>query len=110
MKYLSDFWRSLEILLINCKVELKLKWSNYCVLSVAGNDDANGNYDNIFFTINDTELYVPVVNLSAIYNQKLTKLLSKAFKRSVYWKECKTKSENENTTNEYSCFLKFKFC
>ena len=84
MKYLSDFWRSLEILLINCKVELKLKWSNYCVLSAAGNDNANGNYDNIFFTINDTELYVPVVNLSAIYNQKLTKLLSKAFKRSVY--------------------------
>ena len=26
LKYLSNFWRSLEMLLINCKVELSLKW------------------------------------------------------------------------------------
>ena len=35
LKYLSNFWRSLEMPLINCKVELSLKWydkwfSNYC--------------------------------------------------------------------------------
>ena len=30
LKYLSNFWRSLEMVLINCKVELKLKWTNYC--------------------------------------------------------------------------------
>ena len=58
--------------LINCKVELKLKWSNYCVLSAAGNDNANGNDDNIIFTIKDTKLYVPVVTLSPRDNQKLT--------------------------------------
>ena len=30
LKYLSNFWRSLEMLLINCKVELSLKWyENY---------------------------------------------------------------------------------
>ena len=29
--------------LINCKVELKLKWTNYCVLSAAGNNNVNGN-------------------------------------------------------------------
>ena len=33
LKYLSNFWRSLEMPLINCKVELKLKWTKYCVLS-----------------------------------------------------------------------------
>ena len=32
LKYLSNFWRSFEMLLINCKVELKLKWTNHCVL------------------------------------------------------------------------------
>ena len=37
--------------LINCKVELKLKRSNYCLLSAAGNDSANGNDDNSIFTI-----------------------------------------------------------
>ena len=76
LKYLSNFWRSLEMPLINCKAELKLKWSNYCVLSVAGNGNANGNDDNIIFTIKDTKLYVPVVTLSARDNQKLSKLIS----------------------------------
>ena len=73
--------------LINCKVELKLKWSNYFVLSAADNENPNGNDDNIIFTIKDTKLYVPVVTLSARDNQKLTKLLSKGFERSVYWNE-----------------------
>ena len=50
--------------LINWKVESKLKWSNYCVLSAAGND-TNCNDNNIIFTIKDTRLYVPVVTLSA---------------------------------------------
>ena len=42
--------------LINCKVELKLRWSKHCVLSLAGTDNANGNDDNIIFTIKDTKL------------------------------------------------------
>ena len=53
-KYLSNFWRSLEIPLIKSKAELKLKWSNYCVLSAAGNDNANSNDDNIIFIFKDT--------------------------------------------------------
>ena len=38
LKYLSSFWRSLEMPLINCKVELKLKWKNLGALSADGND------------------------------------------------------------------------
>ena len=49
-----------------CKVELKLRWTKHCVLSVAGIDNSNGNnYYKIIFTIKDTKLYVPVVTLSA---------------------------------------------
>ena len=50
----------------NCKVELKLKWIKYCVLSAAGNDNVNGkvndnvNGNYIIFTIENTKLYVPV--------------------------------------------------
>ena len=66
--------------LINCNVELKLKWSNYCILSAAGNDNANGNDGNIIFTIKDTKLYIPVVTLSARDNQKLTKLSKRDLK------------------------------
>ena len=52
LKYLSNFWRSLEIPLINCKVELSLRWYENCVLSnVAGNStftiaDAIQNYQD----------------------------------------------------------------
>ena len=52
LKYLTNFWRSLEMTLIDCKVELKLKWTNLnCVSSAAGNDNTNANPNNIIFTI-----------------------------------------------------------
>ena len=57
LKYLTNFWRSIEMPLINCKVELKLIWTKYCVLSAAGADNINGNYDDndIIFTIKYTK-------------------------------------------------------
>ena len=33
LKYLSNFWRLIEIPLINCKVKLPLKWDSNCILS-----------------------------------------------------------------------------
>ena len=33
LKYLSNFWRSLDLLLINCEMKLDLLWSKYCILS-----------------------------------------------------------------------------
>ena len=59
--------------LINCKIELKLKRTKYCVLTVAGADNNDTNSNNIIFTIKDTKLYVSVVTLSARDNQKLSK-------------------------------------
>ena len=83
LKYLSNLWRSLEIPLINCKVELKLNSRKHYALSANGNDTANANANNIIFTIKDTKLYVLLVTLSAKDNQKLSKVLSKRFERSV---------------------------
>ena len=77
-------------------------------VSLAGTDNANGNNDNnIIFTIKDKQLYVPAVTLSARDNQKLSKLLSKGFERSVYWNE--NKSDNKSTTNEFRFFLESTF-
>ena len=109
LNYLSNFWRSLEMPLINCKVELKLKWTKYCVLSAAGNEnesdnDNNDNANNIIFTIKGTILYVPVVTLSTRDNKKVKKFLSKGFESSVYWNEYKTIFENKNTANEFRYF------
>ena len=105
LKYVSNFWRSLEMTLINCKVELNLIWTKNSVDKV----NVNTKDDNIISTIKYTKLYVPVVTLSAKDNQKVTKRLSKRFEISVYWNEHKTKSENKNTTNDYRYFLKSNF-
>ena len=72
LKYLSNFWRSLEMPLIKCKVELWLKWYENCTLSSAGTAAT--------FTITDTKLYVPVVTLKTKDNAKLSKLLNEGFK------------------------------
>ena len=71
--------------LIYCKIELKLKYTKYCVLPGNGNDNVNDNdnANNIIFTIKDTKLHVSVVTLSERDNQKLPKLLSKGFGISV---------------------------
>ena len=50
---------------LNCKVELKLKWTKYCVLSVEGADNDDAYPNNIIFTIKETKLFDPVVTLSA---------------------------------------------
>ena len=91
IKYLSNFWTSLEIPLTNCKVELKLKWTKSCVLTANGNDNDNDNDNNIIFTMKDAKLYVPVVNLSARDSQKLSKIFRKLFEKSVYWNKYKRK-------------------
>ena len=49
LKYLSNFWRSLEMPLINCKVKLELKAIKYCVFSVASNGNDNSRDDKIIF-------------------------------------------------------------
>ena len=65
LKYLSNFWRTLEMLLINCEVNLILIWSSTCILAAVG--DAN---QAAAFAITNTELYVPVVTLSTQENTK----------------------------------------
>ena len=77
--------------LINCKVELSLKWIENCVLTTAAigaNADATG-ADSATFKITDAKLYVPIVTLSAEDNVKLSKLLGEGFKRSIYWNKYK---------------------
>ena len=107
LKYLSNFWRSLKMSLINSKVEVKLKWMTHCGLYAGGADNTDVNSNNIIFTTTDTKLYVPVVTSLAKYNQKLPKLLNKDFERSVYWDEYK--QENKNPAQEYRYFLELNF-
>ena len=91
LKLLSNFGRSLEIPLINFKVELSLEWTDNFVLSGEENINDPGAVTNAgtaaTFKITDAKLYVPIVTLPAEDNAKLSKLLGKGFERSVYWNE-----------------------
>ena len=77
LKYLSNFWRTLEMPLINCEVSLILMWSSTCVIT-----DSNSAGT---FAITDTKLYVPVVTLSTHENTKLLQQLKSGFKRVINW-------------------------
>ena len=59
IKYLSNFWRTFEIPLINCEFNLILTWSANCV--IVSTNVAN---QNATFPITDTKSYVPVITLS----------------------------------------------
>ena len=74
LKYLSNFWRSLEMSLINCKVYLELNWIEDCILSSAAGSKK--------FEITDAKLHVPIVTLSTKDSANLTKQLNEGFKRS----------------------------
>ena len=62
LKHLSNFWRTLNIPLINCEIELILTWSKNCVL--ADMTVANNPPTGLEFQITDPKLFVPVVTLS----------------------------------------------
>ena len=62
LKYLSNFWRSSDIPLINCEAEMILTLSKNCVL--ADMTVVNNPPIGLEFQLKDTKLYVPVVTLS----------------------------------------------
>ena len=90
LKYVRNFFRSLEMPLVNCKIDLELTWhKDFMVFSIDAAAAAN---QVVSFMITDTKLYVPVVTLSTKDNTNLTKQLNKGFKRTIYWNKYVSKS------------------
>ena len=85
LKYVSNFWRTLEMPLINFKVNLILTYSSTCVIT---NSTGAGT-----FAITDTKLYVPVVALSTQENTKFLQQLKSGFKRVINWNKYLSKPE-----------------
>ena len=98
LKYLSNFFRSLEMPLINCKIKLNLTWKKECALS----NQAGA----AVFIINDTKMYVPVVTLSKEDNKDFIEQQNKGFQRSIYWNEYKTKEINEDADANVFKYIK----
>ena len=94
LKYLSNFFRSLEMPLNNCRIKLNLTWKKECILSTDAGDAV--------FIINDTKMYVPVVTLSKEDNKDFIEQQNKGFQRSIDWNEYKTKGQNKDANaNEF---------
>ena len=95
LKYLSNFWRSLNIRLINCEVELILTWFKNCVITDKLTREADyganprvseiNNPENVIFQITDTKLNVTVVTLSKVHDKTLSEQLKSGFKRTIKW-------------------------
>ena len=88
LKYLSNFWRTIEMPLVNCEINLILTWSENCV--IFSTDVA---YQNAIFTISDTKLSVPVVAFSTQGKAKLLQQLKSSFKRIINWNKYLPKPE-----------------
>ena len=76
LKYLSNFWRSLDLPLNNCEIELDLSWSRYCVISEISrtsravpntnpvNYEVATTTNSAIFQISNAIFYVTIVTLS----------------------------------------------
>ena len=96
LKYLSNFWRTLEMPLINCEINLNLTCSEDCVIYPATGETK--------FKITDTKIYAPVVTLSIQYNGKLLQQLKSGFKRTMNWNKYQAKASTEGVY-QYLDFL-----
>ena len=101
LKYLSNFWRTLDMPLINCEVSLTLTLSENCVLTSKATRDASPGVNAInksivaTFKIKETKSHVPVVTSSAQHDNKLLEQLKTGFKRTIKWNEYRSEMSNQ---------------
>ena len=109
LKHLSNFWKILDIPLINCEINLILAWPENCVITSKATRDSDPDSDpavaavnnpaNATFKITDTKLYVPVVTLSTEDDNKLLEQLKTGFKRTIKWNKYKSEMTKQTKTN-----------
>ena len=117
LKYLSNFWRTLNMSLINCEINLILTWAENCVLTNKATRDtvpaqggnptlaAVNNATNVTFKIKDTKLHVPVVTLSTKDDNNFVEQLKSAFKRTIKWNNYRSEMTNQTKTNNLNYLI-----
>ena len=88
-----NFWRSFDLSLINCEIELDLSQSKDCVICEilrrpeVGRDNPVDATQKIYatFQVNNGKLYVPVIILSINHNIKFLENIRQGFKRTLFW-------------------------
>ena len=111
LKYLSNFWRSLNLPLINYEIELDLTWSKYCLISEISRtfSKVDPNADPVVyevatattgatFQINNVKLYVQVVTFS-INNIIFLENIKQGFKRTISWNKYRSELTTQTKDN-----------
>ena len=102
LEYLNNFWRTIEMPLINCEMNLQLQWSEKCILVTV----TAANQVPVF-EITDTKLYLPIVTLSTQDNVKLLRQIESGFKRTLNWN--KYHFEKNQAQHRYLSFIVLSF-
>ena len=111
LTHFSNFWRSLNIPLINSEAELILTWSKNCVLTDMITKYAEDNNPAIVaplgleFQITDTKLYVPVVTLSKENDIKLLEQLKSGFKKTIKWDKYRSQMTIQPQSNNLNYII-----
>ena len=115
LKHLSNFWRHLDIPLINYEVELILTWFKNCVLIDKSTREADyganpvvyeiDNPEDATFKITDQKLFVPVVTLSEENDIQLLEQLKTGFKRTIKWKKYRSQMSIQPQNNNLNCLI-----
>ena len=116
LKYLGNFWETLDMPLINCEVSLALTWSADCVITslekrlvtFAQGDNpevCDDSPTNATFKITGTKLYVPVVTFSAENDNKLLEQLKTGFKKNIKWNKCRSEISNQARNNNLNYLI-----
>ena len=113
LKYLGNFWRTLNIPLISCEVSLELKWNKNCIITsleqidiVGANPPARDNPPTgASRAINDCKLYIPVVTLSKDDEIKLLTNLKSGFMREIIWNKYRSQMTTEAINNNFNILV-----
>ena len=115
LKHLSNFWRHLDIPLINCEVKLILTWSKNCVSTNKSTREANYDADPVVyeidspedatFKITDVKLFVPVVTLSKENDIQLLEQLKTGFKRTIKWNKYRSQISIQPQNNNLNYLI-----
>ena len=115
LKYLSNFWRALDMPISSCEVSLTLSWSANCLITslekrlvtAAQGDNTevrDNSPTNATFKIKYTKLYVPVVPSSAENDNNLLEQLKTGFNRTIKWNKYRSEMSNQ-TRNNLNCLI-----
>ena len=112
LKYLSNFWRFLDLPLINCEIELDLKWTTNCVMSEIPRTCrvVNPNADPVVYEVATTtigatfqgsnaKLYVPFVTLSINDNFNFLENIRQGFRRTISWNQHRSEITTQPKNN-----------